>query len=621
MQPFLSKSDFKVAQECATKLYYKKNKYPSLKESNEYLQMLADGGYMIGKMAQLIYPDGIEIKGNTQECINTTEHYLTQENCVLFEPAISVNNKLIRIDILIKSGNSFELIEVKSKSFNSIKLLTALQQNKTYFNADWRPYIEDVSYQKIVLQEKFPSSKIDAFLLLPDQAKTTPIEGLIRWFQLKEVQQSTTFRSVDVEFTGNIEQLRANHILTKVNVNSEVLKFENDIKHLVNTIYIPAVTANTRIETPISYKCRDCEYKVKNESFNQSGFETCWGDLSTAKNDNNEIIPHILELGQIGNINKIADQQGGCIDNLIQQGSVALKDVPIILLYNKEGNPAYKGRPLYQVTKDEEFLLNGFQSEISNIKYPLYFIDFETSQMAIPYHAKMRPYEKVLFQWSCHVIRKPGAEPEHHEWINTEEFYPNIEFAKTLKELIGYEGTILTWSSYENTQLKYLIKTLEESNINEPELLKWLKHVAQLEKGGETMILDMNKLALHYYFHPIMGGRTSIKVTLPAVLQATKSERIKAWLKAEELLKIAETNSICNPYDLLPKLEIMEKSESVKDGSGAMRAYQDMLYGAHYDNPEIKQQYRDALLKYCKLDTLAMVIIWEHWINLKTSQI
>jgi hypothetical protein len=620
MQPFLSKSDFKVAQECATKLFYKKNKYPSLKESNEYLQMLADGGYMIGKMAQLIYPDGVEIKGDTKACIETTEQFLIQENCVLFEPAIYVNNKLVRIDILVKSGNSFELIEVKSKSFNSVKLLIALQQNKTYFNADWRPYLEDVSYQKIVLQDKYPTSKIDAFLLLPDQAKTTPIEGLIRWFQLKEIQQSTTFRSVDVEFTGNVEQLRANHILTKVNVNSEVLKYENEIKQLANTIYIPAVTANTRIETPLSYKCRDCEYKVTNEIFNQSGFETCWGVLSTAKNDNNEIVPHILELGQLGNINRLKEQKD-CINNRIQKGEIALKEIPISLLLSKVGEPYFNGRPLYQVTKDEEFLLNGFQTEINTIKYPLYFIDFETSQMAIPYHANMRPYEKVLFQWSCHVIRKPGAEPEHHEWINTEEFYPNFEFAKTLKELIGYEGTILTWSSYENTQLKYLIKTLEESNINEPELLNWLRHVAQLEKGGETMILDMNKLALHYYFHPIMGGKTSIKVTLPAVLHATRSERIKSWLSKEELLKISDTNTILNPYDLLPKIEIMEKSESVKDGSGAMRAYQDMLYGAFYDNAEIKQQYRDALLKYCKLDTLAMVIIWEHWINLKTKSL
>lgn len=615
MGPFLSKSDFKVAQDCVTKLYYKKNKYPSINESNEYLQLLADGGYMIGKMAQLIYPEGIEITGNTEDCIKLTEQYLTKESCVLFEPAIYINNKLIRIDILIKSGNTFELIEVKSKSFNNEELRLAQQKGKKYFDKNWTPYLEDVAYQKIVLHEKFPSSTIDSYLLLPDQAKTTPIEGLIRWFQLKEVQQTATFRSVNVEFTGDLEQLRAGHVLTKVDVNSEVIMLENEIKQNVTNILIPAVIENKRIETAINHNCRSCEYKVKNNEFEKSGFEICWGELSVAKNNQGEVVPHILELGQIGNINRLKNQ-GGCIDNLIQKGKVGLKEVPLNLLYNKDGEPAYNGRPLYQLTKEEEFLLPEFQSAIRDIKYPLYFIDFETSQMAIPYHANMRPYETVLFQWSCHIIRKPGAELEHYEWINTEEFYPNIEFAKSLKNLIGYEGTVLTWSAYENSQLKNLIKTLEETKLDEPELLRWLNHIARLEKDGPTMILDMNQLALKYYFHPLMGGRTSIKVTLPAVLQATKSTKIRNWLAAENLLGKTGNNTIINPYDLLPKVEIMERAESVQDGSGAMRAYQDMLYGKHSENEHIKNQYKSALLKYCKLDTLAMLVIWEHWNNL-----
>ena len=50
-------------------------------------------------------------------------------------------------------------------------------------------------------------------------------------------------------------------------------------------------------------------------------------------------------------------------------------------------------------------------------------------------------------------------------------------------------------------------------------------------------------------------------------------------------------------------------------GTGAMRAYQDMLYGEQKDNEDIKEKYRSSLLQYCKLDTLAMVIIWEYWMG------
>ena len=86
------------------------------------------------------------------------------------------------------------------------------------------------------------------------------------------------------------------------------------------------------------------------------------------------------------------------------------------------------------------------------------------------------------------------------------------------------------------------------------------------------------------------------------------------YLKEEELLKI-ENGEIVDPYTCLAEFDIFNKAEKVKDGSGAMRAYQDMMYGVNNNNPEIKEEYKNALLKYCKLDTLAMVIIWEHWIN------
>ena len=58
----LSKSDFKLARECPTKLYYKKLGYPSKKSEDPYLQYLAEGGYRVEKLAKLLYPSGVELK-------------------------------------------------------------------------------------------------------------------------------------------------------------------------------------------------------------------------------------------------------------------------------------------------------------------------------------------------------------------------------------------------------------------------------------------------------------------------------------------------------------------------------------------------------------------------------
>ena len=67
-----------------------------------------------------------------------------------------------------------------------------------------------------------------------------------------------------------------------------------------------------------------------------------------------------------------------------------------------------------------------------------------------------------------------------------------------------------------------------------------------------------------------------------------------------------------NPYKNLPNIDINDQEVNVSDGTGAMIAYNEMLYGKSKDT-EISKQYEKSLLNYCKLDTLAMVIIWEHW--------
>jgi hypothetical protein len=68
-----------------------------------------------------------------------------------------------------------------------------------------------------------------------------------------------------------------------------------------------------------------------------------------------------------------------------------------------------------------------------------------------------------------------------------------------------------------------------------------------------------------------------------------------------------------NPYDTLPALDIVNRAEVVAEGTGAMRAYQEMLYGEHRNNVDIRNTWRSLLLQYCELDTAAMVMIWKHW--------
>lgn len=610
---YLSKSDFKVAQTCPTKLYYKKNKYPSLNEENDYLSLLADGGFMIGKFAQLLYPEGFEIEGGVNDSVIATEQAINRaENVILFEPAFYINNQLVRVDIFIKKGNNIDIIEVKSKSYNSESLAKSKVPNKSgklknyWLEGEFKPYLEDIAYQKKVVQEKFPEATVKAYLMMPDKSKVNEHEDLIRWFVLNKKGAQTV-----VEFKGtedDLIELRKSNFMGLECVDLEIDLISNSIAS-TSDIFKSSIIENKKINTPISIHCKSCEYKISN--ITQSGFVECWGNLAYSS-------PHILDLGQLGNVN---NHSGGVINELISKGKTALSDVPLDIVVKDK--PYYNDRPLFQLKVNHELLFDEYKEAISKIKYPLHFIDFETCTMAVPFHKGMKPFQNVIFQWSCHTLHQDGT-IEHSEWLNSDDYYPNFDFARTLKNQIGTHGTVLTWSSYENTQLRAIKNTLEESEDFDDELLDWLESIIVVDKSDTSnRILDMHDLAKLYYFHPKMGGRTSIKVVLPSVLQETSNSISFALLEAENLLSRDNEGKLIDPYKLLEE-RIVDDTKSltvkVRNGGDAMVAYREMLYGLSRENKEAKKAYGDALKKYCKLDTLAMVVIWFHWNDLSKQK-
>jgi hypothetical protein len=161
-------------------------------------------------------------------------------------------------------------------------------------------------------------------------------------------------------------------------------------------------------------------------------------------------------------------------------------------------------------------------------------------------------------------------------------------------------------------------------NYHNEKLKSWLERIVKLDKDDTGRFIDMNRLTFENYFHPLMKGKTSIKYTLPAVLSSCKSERIINWLENFEpglsLLKMNNNGNIENPYNSLPPIEIFEQAENLKDGTGAMRVYDDLMFGLRKGNTIALKLYASALSRYCKLDTFAMVIIWEYWKSLTNSK-
>ena len=626
---YLSKSDFQLASSCAKKLVYKKKGYDSSNDTDEYMMMLAQGGYIVGKMATLLFPDGIEVEGSTTESLlKTKEHIQNHDSITLFEPAFEFNQRLARIDIFVKHGNKIQLIEVKSASRDSLNP----KKDSTKLNK----YIQDISFQYTILKDVFPDCEITCLLLMPDKSMRTLIDGLAGWFRLidKSISQdeeyeapneiitrdTSKFQKPEVEFVFDnhpnrqdyIDRLRNEGILNYLDVTEKTIAFEPEIRAKAES-YIKILNNGleaTSQDYQISKSCKSCEYYVSGDA--NCGFFECWKGVKS--------FPSIFDLyygGTVGSNNYL--------NELIQDQKHEFKDIQTERLCKNDGSIGTRNeRQLIQfenTINKQEWISETMKQELDSFTYPLHFVDFETYTGAMPFHEGMRPFELIAFQWSCHTIDGLGTEPRHEEFIYTDSDFPNFKFAESLMKHIGMSGTPLMWATHENSVLRTILYQMDEYGYQNPELKDWLqKTIKDKDLGTEGRFVDMNAFTLRHYFHPEMKGKTSIKKVLPAIWNNNQFLHEIPYLQKYSIKDLED--QVLDPYDTLFNLanakmcELDEEkdiqSEDVKGGTGAMRAF----YRIRFDNSitkEHKEELKHRLLEYCKLDTMAMVVIWLYW--------
>ncbi|MEI7803071.1 MAG: DUF2779 domain-containing protein, partial [Bacteroidota bacterium] len=188
---YLTKSRFKLAKECPTKLFYTgKDLYPDENTGDSFLESLAKGGFQVGALAKLYFQEGeyydLSAESGHNKSVEQTEELLKKRDVTIFEAAVRFQNLFIRVDVLVKKGNKVELIEVKAKSAKGDDDAEFLNAKGDKVNSDLRPYLEDVAFQKYVLSQSHPELKVSAFLMLADKSSTVSVDGLNQVFKIKK---------------------------------------------------------------------------------------------------------------------------------------------------------------------------------------------------------------------------------------------------------------------------------------------------------------------------------------------------------------------------------------------------------------------------------------------------
>jgi len=284
---------------------------------------------------------------------------------------------------------------------------------------------------------------------------------------------------------------------------------------------------------------------------------------------------------------------------------------------------------------------DNLKKEMSKWKFPLHFIDFETSAVALPFTVGRSPYEQVAFQFSHHQMEKDGTIRHKGEFIiDTPGVFPNFEFVRVLMaQLQKDKGTIFRYSHHENTILvKIYFQLIASSEVDREELCAFIETITHLKKKdsivkweGARNMVDLCQVVKDFYYNPLMKGSNSIKAVLPAILGTSVFLQNKyakpvseTGLKSlnfpsDHILVSIQDGIVQSPYDQLPKLfenwdyyqrqELISEMEDVSSGGAAMVAYAKLQY-QDMSVPEREELIR-GLLKYCELDTLAMVMLYE----------
>jgi len=241
---------------------------------------------------------------------------------------------------------------------------------------------------------------------------------------------------------------------------------------------------------------------------------------------------------------------------LAEQGVIDLKNVPDDLL-----NARQQRVKAHTLANTVFFDAVGAAADLAAHSLPAYFLDFETIQFAVPIWKGTRPYQQNTFQFSLHTLSASGR-LDHMEFLDLSGNDPSEPFAQALIAACGGQGPVFVYNAGFETA------RMGELAIRYP-------HLSAALLAINARVVDLLPITRERYYHPSQQGRWSIKKVLPAVVPELR-------------------------YDAL---------DGVQDGGMAMEAF---LEAIHPDtSAERKTQIEQQLLAYCKLDTYAMVRLWQ----------
>ncbi len=478
----ISKSKYLNGLQCKKLLWYQYNAKDQIPAVDASTQAMFDQGHEVGRLAQQLFPNGIEIAGDPKDfgALFAQTHSALRERRPVYEATFRFGEGFARLDILNPvSGGAWDIIEVKSST--EVKDV----------------HIQDLALQRYVTEGAGVPVRKCFLMRIDNQYVRRGAVDPAKLFTLEDVTREV--RDVLARVGPNLQEM------------SQVIR----------------AAASPRV--PIGPHCSDPYECILQD--------VCW---KFVPEDSPLSLYHFKKARAFELVN------GGVLtlDRLSPDEELDKKQ-EIQVRAVTSGTPFINQREILAF--------------IRKLEYPVYYLDFETFQTAIPLFDGIRPYQKVPFQFSLHVEDAPGVAPQHGAYLSDGRTDPRPEVLEQLSHLLGKRGSIVSYNaSFERS-------VLSDAAMAFPAFRPWWEETAR------RMVDLLEPFRGFSYYHPQQHGSASMKVVLPAMTG-----------KGYEDLAIA-------------------------DGEAASREYLRVTFGEVSD--EERQLVRRRLLEYCGLDTEGMIAI------------
>ncbi len=394
----LSKSRYQTGLQCERALWRQIHARETADPVTEVQQWIFDQGTEVGRVAQGLFPGGIEVAedhSQTAQALEATQRLLTSGATVLYEPAFEHDGVLVRVDVLVRAGGAGD------------------------------PGLPDDDIGLWNLYEVKSSSSLKPQHVTDAAIQTYVVEGA----GLRVGRSQVVHLDKSYTYGGGVHD--PDRLFTIADVTADV------------RAYLPSIPATLRrFQEMLAELEPDIRIGSQCSSpYTCSFFGHCHAFLPAEHPVTD--LPRLSE---------------ALLHRLLDSGMTSIRDIPadftgLTPTQRKVVEVVRRGEPHIDVA--------GLASDLAGLEWPVYHLDFETVAPALPLWPGTRPYEPVSFQYSVHVHHRDGTH-EHREHLHTGDDDPRAPLAMRLLGDLGEAGSIVHYSSYEKRILNGLSDGIPE---------------------------------------------------------------------------------------------------------------------------------------------------------------